>query len=159
MVGGDADLEDTLRNASLLLGAEAEGKTEAQDLFAAATAEYGRLVGALYAEGHYSPVVTILIDGREAASIPPLDAPGQIGQIKVVVNPGPAFKFSTAKVAPLAPGTELPKDFATGNIARSGLIKDSVQAGVDGWRAVGHAKAKPAGQNIVADHAQSQAWR
>lgn len=152
--GADKGLTRDLRGASLLLAAERDGTTEAQDLFAAAQAEYGRLIGALYAQGYYSPVIHVRIDGREAAGIPPLDAPGRIGRIEVVVNPGPPFVFSTARVAPLAPETRLPEGFAAGQVARSGLIRESVQVAVDGWRAVGHAKAAAAGQSITADHAR-----
>lgn len=154
VAGADKSLTRDLRASSLLLGTEAEGKVQAQDLFAAALAEYGRLVSALYAQGYYSPVVHVLIDGREAAEIPPLDAPARITRIEVLVEPGAPFVFGTARVAPLAPETVLPEGFATGARARSGVIKDAVQAGVDGWRAVGHAKAAASEQDIVADHAR-----
>lgn len=110
------------------------------------------MIGALYAKGYYSPVINVVIDGREAASIPPLDTPARIGRIEVVVQTGPAFVFGTARVAPLAADTVLPEDFAAGKRAKSGLIQESVQIGVDGWRGIGHAKAEPSGQNIVADH-------
>ncbi|MDP4031313.1 MAG: autotransporter assembly complex family protein [Pseudorhodobacter sp.] len=154
VTGAGAGLEKDLRGASLLLAAKREGTTDSQDLFAAARAEYGRLVGALYAQGYYSPVINILIDGREAATIAPLDAPSAIGQIAVVVRPGPAFVFSMARLAPLAPGTKLPEGFAIGARARSGEIVDSAQAGVDAWRDLGHARAAVAAQDIVADHAR-----
>lgn len=152
--GADKNLEKEIRAASGLLAAERGDVRVAQDVFAIALAEYGRLVGALYAQGHYSPVINVFLDGREAAGIAPLDAPDEINHVEVVVNPGPAFAFSTARVAPLAPGTVLPSGFATGKLAQSGLVQKSVTAGVDGWRALGHAKAAPAEQSIVADHAR-----
>nr|WP_281417296.1 autotransporter assembly complex family protein [Gemmobacter fulvus] len=46
----------------------------------------------------------------------------------------------------------MPEGFATGERARSGLVKDAVQAGVDGWRGYGHAKAQVSAQDVVADH-------
>jgi translocation and assembly module TamA len=150
--GGDEDLTDALRGASLLIAAQGEENADAQDLFAAARGEYGRLTGALYASGHYSGVIRVLIDGREAAEIAPLDAPTRINEIQVIVDPGPEFAFSTARVAPLADGTILPEDFATGKPAESGLIEQAVTAGVDGWRAQGNAKAAPTAQQITADH-------
>ncbi|MDT8857659.1 autotransporter assembly complex family protein [Paracoccaceae bacterium Fryx2] len=150
--GADAALLADLRSASLLVAAQSEKVSDPQDLFAAALAEYGRLVGALYAAGHYSPVVRVLVDGREAAGIPPLDAPKTIRQIIVEVQPGPAFAFSRARVAPLTPDTALPDGFVVGGVARSGLIKDAVAAGVDGWREAGHAKAAPGAQSLTADH-------
>jgi translocation and assembly module TamA len=150
--GGDDDLTDILRGASLLLAAEADPVTDAQDLFAAARGEYARIVGALYATGRYSGVVRVLIDGREAAGIAPLDAPAQIRRVQVIVDPGPVFQFSRATVAPLAPGTVMPDGFAAGQTAESGLVQQAVTAGVDGWRDAGHAKAQPTGDRIVADH-------
>ena len=149
------DLLATLKSASLLVSTEAAGNDSAQDLFAAARADYGRLVGALYGAGYYGPVVHILIDGSEAAGIAPLDAPQRINVIRVEVEPGPAFRFGTAQIAPLAPGTKLPDGFRTGAPAPSGVIEGAVGAAILGWRDVGHAKAKTAGQKIVADHRTS----
>jgi translocation and assembly module TamA len=152
VVGDDADLEESLRESSSLLAAIGEETTDPQDLFAAALAEYGRMVAALYAEGHYSPVVRVLIDGREAATIPPLDVPDSISQVRVIVEPGPLFRFSEAAVTPLTPQTRLPSGFAAGQPAQSGLVQDSVAAAIDGWRDAGHARASTADQSIVADH-------
>ena len=152
VTGGDKDVETALRGASLLIAAQAEGNTNDQDLFAAARAEYGRIVGALYAMGRYSGVVEIRIDGREAANIPPLDTPTNIRRISLKVDPGPAFKFSAAQIAPLAAGTVLPKEYAVGQVAKSDVISATAGAAVDGWRAVGHAKADVTGQDLTADH-------
>lgn len=149
--GDDETLGDALRAASVLLTLK-PGQASPDEVLAAARAEYGRLVGALYAEGHYSTVVSVLVDGREAASIPALDAPGRITGVSVRVDPGPSFRFDQARVAPLAPKTDLPEAFARGKTARSGLIAEAARAGVDGWRAQGHAKAAIASQSIVADH-------
>lgn len=152
VVGGDSDVESALRGASLLLAAKAEGKTNDQDLFATARAEYGQLLGALYAIGRYSGVIEIMIDGREAAGIPPLDTPKNIRRISLKINPGPAFKFSSARIAPLAAGTDLPKGYAVGRVAESEVVANTARAAVDGWRDVGHAKAEVTGQDLTADH-------
>lgn len=145
------NLEDTLRAASVLLTLSPED-ADPDEVLASARAEYGRLIGALYSEGHYSPIISIKIDGREAASIPALDAPIRVDRVDVVVDPGPAFQFALARVAPLAPQSELPKEFGRSALARSGVIKEAAVAGVDGWRALGHAKATVSDQSIVADH-------
>jgi translocation and assembly module TamA len=147
-------LDRALREASALRAARSEKTTEAQDLFAAARAEYGRMLGVLYASGHYSGVVSVTIDGREAADIAPLDAPGVIGTIAVTVDPGPRFAFGAVRVVPLAPGTVLPAGFRTGAPAESGRVSAAAQAGVDGWRAIGHARAAVTRQDIIADHAR-----
>ncbi|WP_226341101.1 autotransporter assembly complex protein TamA [Gemmobacter serpentinus] len=153
VTGPDSDaLKSDLRAASAVLAARREDRSSAEDLFAAAQGEYGPLLNTLYGLGYYAPVIHVLIDGREAANIPPLDAPAQVGRIEVTVDPGPKFKFSQTRVAPLAPQTELPEDFAPGKTAASGVVREAVQTGVDGWRDVGHAKAEVADQNVVADH-------
>lgn len=153
--GADRTVEAALRGASLLLAAELDGQEDAQDLFAAARAEYGRLLGALYGAGHYSGVISVRVDGREAAGIAPLDAPTRIDVIEVRVDPGPAFRLGEARIAPLAPGTNLPEGFATGQPALAGVLREAATAGVDGWRDRGHAKARVAGQDVVADHAEA----
>jgi translocation and assembly module TamA len=153
VTGDDATLTADLRAASGLLAAEKTKRTNALDLLADARAEYGRLLGALYAKGHYSPVIHVLVDGREAASIAPLDAPTAIGRIVVTVEPGQPFTFSRAEVTPLAARTAMPPGFAAGQVAESQIIKDAVVAGVDGWRALGYAKTQIASQDLTADHA------
>ncbi len=153
VTGNDADVALALRGASLLLAAQSEGTTNAQDLFASARADYGRLVGALYAMGRYSGVVEIRINGREVADIPPLDAPNVINSITVQVTPGPAFTFSKTRIAPLAADTKLPEDYRVGAVAESDVVSAAASTAVDGWRAAGHAKADVTGQDLTADHA------
>lgn len=154
--GASEELRATLRGASLLVASEQDDQTDSQDLFAAARAEYGRLLGTLYGEGHYSATIRVLIDGREAASIPPLDAPDRIDRIQVIVDPGPQFRFAATSVTPLPGGTTLPPDFAPGQVARSGAVLAATDAGILSWRKRGHAKAAVAGQSVIADHAAQE---
>lgn len=150
IAGDDGTLSEQVQDASLLHGID---RTSAADeVLSTALADYGRIVGALYAQGHYSPVISIRLDGREASAIAPLDAPGQISRIDVQVDPGPQFVFGTVSVSPMATGYALPGAVAVGEVARSGAIRDAVVGAVDGWRAIGHAKARVAGQDVVADH-------
>ncbi|PZX18904.1 translocation and assembly module TamA [Palleronia aestuarii] len=149
---GGGDLEDELRNSSLVVAAEADDVTDPQELLSAARADYGRLVGALYSEGHFGGVINILVDGREAADISPLAQLGAINTISVRVAPGPVYTFSQTRVAPLAPDTELPEEFAVGAPALTPLIEDAAGQAVTGWREAGHAKAEIAGQSVVAQH-------
>ena len=153
--GGDKDIEATLRAASVLLDAQKGKQTSSLDLLADARAEYGKLIGALYAMGHYGPVIHVLVDGREASSIAPLDAPRAISKIVVTVDPGPQFRFSRAQIAPLSEKSVLPSGFATGEVAQSGLVQEAVQIGIDGWRSKGYAKAAVTAQQVQADHANS----
>ncbi len=151
--GGNKDLIEAVRGASLLLSQKAQNQTDPQDLLAAARADYGRILNALYARGHYSAVINITLDGREAAGIAALDAPGAISRIAVVVDPGPLFRFSAADIAPLARGTELPAGFRVGQPAMSGAVADALDTSIRTWRDAGHAKARLAAEDIVADHA------
>ncbi|WP_245776342.1 autotransporter assembly complex protein TamA [Thalassovita taeanensis] len=149
----NTSLRTRLRLASLLRTADKEGVTDPQDLFATALADYQRLLETLYAYGYYSGVINIRLDGQEAALIPPLSPPKQISRIDVSIDPGPPFVFATARIAPLAPGTTLPPEFARGQRARSSVVLDSVQTAVTGWREAGYAKATPGARTLTADHA------
>ncbi|EKE44545.1 putative outer membrane protein [Oceaniovalibus guishaninsula JLT2003] len=151
-VAGGGELEEKLRNVSLLVAADAEDVTDPQELLADARAEYGRLIGALYAEARYGAVINVLVNGTEAARIPPLARIGRIDSITVNVDPGPRYRFSQTRIDPLAPGTELPDGFAVREPARSPIIEDAAAAAVGGWRDVGMAKAEIADQTVVAQH-------
>ena len=149
---GEADLERRLRRGSLLTAALTEGRFTGQDMLAAARADYSRLLGTLYDEGRYDAVIDIRLDGVEAAGIAPLDAPAIVREVVVTVDPGRAFLYSRADIAPLAPATDLPANYARGKVARTSDMRTAARAGVDGWRDHGHAKADVAGTEIVADH-------
>lgn len=153
--GASKELRADLLDASLLQAARRDKVNDPQDVFAAARADYSKILAALYASGHYSGVIRIVIDGREAASIAPLDAPSEIRKIDVIVDPGPAFTFSQARIAPIAPGTVLPKGFAAGKVAASGVIREAVSVGVDAWRAIGYAKAGVGSQDLTANHGKN----
>jgi translocation and assembly module TamA len=155
MAGDDADLKAAAEQASLLTTLKAEGGATPQDLLAAARADYGRILAALYARGHYSAVIDIRVDGREAASIPVLEAPGRISAITVSVDPGPQFRLATAAIAPLPRGAALPDGFAPGASAESGKVGAAVDAAILSWREAGHPKAAVRSEEIVADHARA----
>lgn len=155
VIAAPASLETALREASVLLVSKKAGKNSAQEVLADARAEYASLLNALYARGYYSGVIHVYVDGVEAAAIAPLNTPRAISAVKVVVEPGPEFAFSRARVAPLAYGSRMPGGFATGKVAESGIILDAVTAGVTGWREQGHAKARVATQSLTADHASN----
>lgn len=145
-------LQDLLKAVSLVQGASKAKSSDAQEIFAAARADYARLLGALYDRGYYGGTISIRLDGREAASIAPLDAPAAIAEVEIRVEPGAQFHFSRAAVGPLAPKTTLPEGFRVGEPAYSGLIAEAAQGAILAWRDEGHAKAQVAGQQIVADH-------
>lgn len=150
--GADEDLSKQLREASLTENADSGDNPNPQDLFSSSRSDYAHLLGMLYDQGYYSGVISIRIDGKEAADIQPMDVPDKIRHITVSVTPGPRSSFSRATIAPLAPATQISPDYAEGRIARSGAIIDAANAGVVAWKEASHAKAKVGDQNIVADH-------
>ncbi|MBV6638714.1 MAG: outer membrane protein assembly factor, partial [Mameliella sp.] len=149
-------LIQSLRSVSILSQLEGEENRAPQDVLAAAQGDYARLVEALYAQGYYSAVVRIQIDGREAATIPPFSVPERIGKVRVKVDPGPTFTFGKAIVAPINKRAPLPEGFARGQPARATVVRDTAQAAVDGWRSAGYAKAGIADQSITARHADAR---
>lgn len=154
--GANDELRDRLTGASAVMGADVNGLDTVQELLAAALSDYRTLVQVLYDAGYFSPDVRILIDGREAASIPPLNPPAAISDIRIQVKPGRAFRFGTARVAPLPPDTELPPAFAPGEPAGTGILRDAAIAGQQAWRDDGHAKVRIGAQNITANHPRGE---
>ncbi len=154
--GSPEELQERLSGASAVMGAQNRGLTTPHELLAAAQSDYNTMVQVLYDEGYFSPVVNIRLNGREAATIPPLDVPSSVSTIEITVTAGPQFKFGTAEIAPVAPGTEIPETYATGQTATTGAIRDAASAGVTGWRAVGYPKADVGDQNITANHVQAR---
>ena len=150
------DLRASVEPASQTLRLSRDGLDHTPaDLIAAARADYQTILQSLYAAGHYGPTISIRIDGREAATLGPLDAPPRIDAIAIAVDPGPRFTFGTTALGPLAPATTLPETFRTGETAAADTIAAAVSAGIDAWRAEGHAKAEPGPQAITARHADA----
>ena len=153
-VSEDDDLYATLSGGSLLIEqAQAEDTDPSnQEILAAAQADYARLLAVFYDAGYFGAAIKIRLDGVEAAAIAPVSPPSRINAIEINVDPGPQFRFDRTAISPTAPGTELPEEFASGQTASLGVLKSTVQAGIDGWRGQGHAKATLASQDVVARH-------
>ncbi len=154
--GASSTLTRTIESSSFLVEARDQGDAPPLEVMSAARAEYGRLLGLLYEEGYFAPVISIRIDGREAADMPLGGPPQRIGLVELDIALGPQFTFGTVEIAPLAPGTELPDGFEPGQPARSTQVRDAMLAALEGWRAQGHALAAPAGQQITAVHGTEQ---
>ncbi|WP_425072818.1 autotransporter assembly complex protein TamA [Sagittula sp. S175] len=150
--GTKDDLKDSLEAVSVLTELKSREDVVPSDILAAAQGDYTRLVEALYAQGYYGPVVRILLDGREAATIPPFEAPARVQRIEVKVDPGRIFDFGLARVAPQAPNTPETEGFDTGEPARANAVRAAAQDAVEAWRQVGNAKAEISGQEITARH-------
>lgn len=152
VTGDDGAMETRLKGASAVLSLDADDTATAQDLIAAARADYRNMLLGLYTLGHYGGAVSIRADGREVAQIPPLETIAHLNSLVITVTPGPAFTFRRAEVAPLPPGAILPDGFAQGEPALSRLVGQAAEAGTLAWRDLGHAKAARSGQEIIAHH-------
>lgn len=160
-VDGDRSLERVLSNVSILEEEADEPFAGPAAIIVAARRDYQRLLGALYTEGRYDGVISITIDGREAADLP-LDADfGDEAEVVVRVEPGPVFQFGEVAIDG-RPG--IPEDdddlpptpeelgLQTGLPALSTAIVASEAALVGGWRELGHPKAAIVEQRAVARH-------
>jgi len=152
VAGGGDTLERDLHGVSLAVAARGDDTLDAAEVLASARADYARLLGALYDNGYFAPVISIRVDGREASTLQPLDAPASITQIDIAIEPGPLYRFGRADVGPVARRTELPEGYRSGAPAGTTVIRNAAIAAVDGWRAEGHAKADVSGQSIIANH-------
>ena len=154
VTGGDENLTSELRAASLIADAIDQEETGASQLASAALADYRRLVETLYANGYYSGVVRIQLNGREAAGLPLLQLPETISQISVTVDPGRPFRFGTVSIGPIAPADTPPEALRTGETARASILRGATRSVITGWREAGYAKAELGDQRVVANHAQ-----
>ncbi len=154
--GASKDLIDRLEETSSVFTSESRGLDTSLEILSAALSDYRTIVQIMYDEGYFSPVVSIKLDGQEAANINSLNVPTQFKRATILVTSGPKFKFGTAVVQPLAPETVLPEEFATGKTATTGAIQQAASAGVQGWRDTGHAKAGVSDQKVIARHAQAR---
>lgn len=152
----DEELFEQIERTSLSKAALEREDSTGADVVAAAKADYRRILEALYANGRFDTVISILVDGREAASLSPFLEFPNLPEIEVRVETGPEFTFGQTDISPLAPGTELPEEFYSGAQARSVVIRDAVSAGVTGWRNAGHPRAELAAQDLRANHRQRQ---
>ncbi|WP_299705303.1 autotransporter assembly complex family protein [uncultured Tateyamaria sp.] len=150
-------LTEELRAASLTAGLlDEEGAVRSIDVISAAQADYARLIALLYDRGYFGPVISITVDGQEAAGLSPISAPQSVGTVIVTVEPGKVFSFGTVTVRPLAPGATPSPQVQSGETARVSALRDATSAGIEGWRQEGHAKASVGGQQITANHPAGQ---
>ncbi|WP_282120693.1 autotransporter assembly complex protein TamA [Ruegeria atlantica] len=154
--GASKELVERMEETSSVTTAESRGLDTPLEILSAALSDYRTLVQILYDEGYFSPVVSIKLDGKEAAEISSLSVPAQINSAVITVNTGPKFTFGEAIVQPITPETVLPEEFAVGKLATTGAIQQAASAGVQGWRNAGHAKAEVEGQKVIARHAEAK---
>lgn len=154
--GVSEDLQERLESSSSVMSAETNGLDTPQELIAASLSDYRTLVQVMYDEGYFGPIISIRVNGREAADIPTLEPPSSVTSIAITVQPGPAFRFGRANIGPLPPETVLPDGFKSGQPANTGILRDVVSTGILSWREAGHAKAEVGDQKISVNARQQQ---
>jgi len=158
---GDRDVDRPLKGASALWADRDEPAAGAGGLLAKARADYRKLLATLYSQGRYGGAISITIDGREAADLPPDSEFAETASVVIAVKPGPLFTLREASIANQAPTAverddevALPQEegFSSGEIARSGTILRAERLSVEAWRQQGYAKAEAAERRVLAAH-------
>lgn len=158
---GDRDVDRPLKGASALWMDRDVPAAGAAGLLAKARGDYRSLLATLYSQGRYGGAISITIDGREAADLPPDSEFAQTASVRIAVMPGPLFTLREAAIVNQAPPpverddeVALPRDegFASGEIARSGTILRAERLAVEAWRQQGYAKAEAAARRVAAAH-------
>jgi translocation and assembly module TamA len=161
--GDDKDIEPILQGASTLWKDREKPASGAAGLLAKARGDYSRILAALYGEARYGGTISILVDGREAADLPPDTELPATAAVKVAVDPGPLFNFGKTDIVDRAPPpsdrhdeVDQPedRDFAPGKIARSSVVLQAERLAVEAWRQQGHPKAEIIERRIEAAHDQ-----
>jgi translocation and assembly module TamA len=159
----DKSLEKKLRNSSSLWADRDKPASGEAGLLAKARGDYRRLLAALYSEGRYGGSISIRIDGREAADMPPDTVLPDPAQIQIDIDAGPLFLFGRTEIVNRAPPPLDRRDevkapekegFLPGEVARSGVVLTAEKLAVEAWREQGHAKAEIADRRVTAAHEQ-----
>lgn len=165
-LGADAQpLLKSLQSVSALWAQRRANLDDGATLLAIANADYRAILAALYAQGYYSPSISIRLDGREAAEIPFTQTVAIPAEVIVQVDPGAAFAFGQVDVGPIAPpalrrNDRVASPDSTGLIRGAPAYASSIGAAadlaVDAWRQQGHPLARVADRRIIADHATAR---
>ncbi|RCL00865.1 MAG: translocation and assembly module TamA [Candidatus Tokpelaia sp. JSC189] len=150
------------KRASALVAGQKKPAPGSASLLSKVRNDYSRILAALYADGYYGGVISITIDGKEAAYIHlGTEFPDHV-VIVITINAGHLYLFGHAAVHELPPANRKRRDkvtsphnigYAIGEIAKSGIIFETEKLVIESWRRQGYAKARIARRDVVVDHA------
>lgn len=150
----DSDLEDALRDASILLADEEKPVSGSLGLISKARSERELLIAALYSKARYEGLVEVTVAGRPIDAIPP-DADFGNGPVPVSVRvqPGDEFRLGDVMLRGDAAGLS-PAEFGlvAGSDAGSGKILQAESDIVRRLKEEGRPLARVTAREIVADH-------
>lgn len=161
----ETDLEDNVKSASDLWRGRDSAVGGSAGLITRAQGDYRRLLAALYNNGHYGGVISITVNGREAAGLTPGTQLPDNSNVAVSVRPGPLYRFGQTRIENQAPidvdyddVVDLPRDegFAPGEPAKAGKVRQAEKLAVAAWRQLGHPKAAVTDRTATALHPQQQ---
>lgn len=157
----DNSLEKAIKSASELMRNRNDAVGGSAGLIARAKGDYGRILAALYNEGHYSADISIKVNGRQAADIRSGTQLPDASEVEIRVAPGNQFKFREAVIRNSAPLTDDRKDFveppqnigfAVGEPAKAGVVRSAGELAREAWRQQGYPTARIAKQEVTAVH-------
>ncbi|UOM36156.1 autotransporter assembly complex family protein [Acuticoccus sp. I52.16.1] len=164
VLDNDGGLKSAIERASVLEEERDEPSPGAAALISRAQSDYQRILASLYEKARYGPTISILVDGREAATMP-IDAElGDTAQVHVTVDPGPEFHFGRVEVTNPPPDVpdddSLPPTLETLGLVAGGTAEaNKIIAGeaslVGRWRENSYAKARIAERTASAYHDNS----
>ncbi len=102
VTGEERDAEKTLKGASSLWKDRKKPASGAAGLLAKARSDYRRLLAALYGQGRYGGTISILVDGREAADLPPDATVAETAAVSHHDQPRPRSSCSTRQASSTA---------------------------------------------------------
>ncbi|WP_246191110.1 autotransporter assembly complex protein TamA [Aureimonas leprariae] len=155
----DKDLQDTLEKASSLVANEDNPVSGSLGLLSQAKTDQKRLVAALYENARYDGIVTILIEGKDIATLAP-DATFDTSRpvpVQVIVEPGQVFTIGrveiTANGVPVNPSTY---DLASGSNAASTRVLEQESNLLEALRNEGRPFVAITRRDVVADSATAK---
>ena len=156
LTADNADLQEILEQASLLIAERATPAAGTVGLLSRARNDQRRLVAALYAEARYGGIVTIVINGRPFEQIPVDTVVNRGGEAHVAISvvAGPVFTFARPDAATVSGEPIDLSDYGieTGAVARSERVVEAGRQLVAAWRDDGYAFAEISESTLTADH-------
>lgn len=151
-----------VKGVSSLVADKDKASPSSSGLLAKARSDYRVILSALYADGRYGGVISIKINGLEAADLSPVTQLPARSNIVITIDAGPQYVLSVAGINKVAPTVKfkihkIPTveelGYKVGTVAKSETILKAERWAVEGWRQQGYAKAKIMKREVIADHA------